>query len=403
MARKALEAVFGALGSGLIGYGRDEKRRFDEAQTEMDREERRKRDAMRNALTIFDMDLDPTADLQARGRGLNQSAQLAQAAPSVAGMPPMGAVGSALASAGRTMDNDVARGRTINIEGTDYTQPFSRSAQGRAESARRQSETDRAVRRVEGREDAAFESGLRTKEQAAAETARRGGDDRAARADAARRAAAEYIQRARGRVIPASFEGMPPTVIPYKPEELNALRTEVYAEYGLQPSGQWLPEGYTPPPVPAGGEATSPIEQWMVKNRPLTNESPESYWERWKASLVAPAPSASAASPVSSPASAPADTTPTPRATAPDPRTPIRGSSGSFDARGESRSVTSGGVTDRARALQRELSNLESLKRGTMASRDRYASTAERREELTRELLDLGYVVEMGLLRPVRR
>lgn len=55
MARNTLEAVFGALGSGLVGYGRDQKRRYDESQDAADREERRKRQELADALQAAEM------------------------------------------------------------------------------------------------------------------------------------------------------------------------------------------------------------------------------------------------------------------------------------------------------------------------------------------------------------
>ena len=125
MARNTLEAVFGALGAGLTGYGRDAARRREEEQARLDRE----RQADRDRLALFEAGLEPSADVQGRRQRLTQATQATQAMAG-APMPGMSAVGPALAAATRAMGEDVDRGRRITIGGTEYVQPFSRTAQG---------------------------------------------------------------------------------------------------------------------------------------------------------------------------------------------------------------------------------------------------------------------------------
>lgn len=125
MARNTLEAVFGALGAGLTGYGRDAARRREEEQTRLDRE----RQAERDRLAMFEAGLEPSADVQGRRQRLTQATQATQAMAG-APMPGMSAVGPALAAATRAMGEDVDRGRRITVGGTEYVQPFSRTAQG---------------------------------------------------------------------------------------------------------------------------------------------------------------------------------------------------------------------------------------------------------------------------------
>ena len=175
MARKALEAVFGALGSGLVGYGRDEKRRFDETQTEMDREERRKRQELTDSLTA--------AEMMESGRW-GSEAQLRERQGGAARTVLSAALGAVPSAAGRTnavLPTDMAtasgtlsRGQNapkVSVGGQDLR--MLQTAEDERRLAQAQSGMDRSARRMEGREDAAFESGLRTKEQAAAEAGRR--------------------------------------------------------------------------------------------------------------------------------------------------------------------------------------------------------------------------------------
>jgi hypothetical protein len=121
----------------------------------------------------------------------------------------------------------------------------------RARIATAQAGMDRAARRTEGREDAVFESGLATERDAAGVKARQSGDERADRIDRTRRAAAEYLQQSKGRIVPGLFGGSS-TVQPYTPDELKELRRAVYGEYGLNPDGSNLTVAL---PAGAGGEA----------------------------------------------------------------------------------------------------------------------------------------------------
>lgn len=52
MARSTLEAVFGALGAGLQGYGRDRNVRFEQEQARLDRERQMQRDRLADELSV---------------------------------------------------------------------------------------------------------------------------------------------------------------------------------------------------------------------------------------------------------------------------------------------------------------------------------------------------------------
>ena len=129
MARNTLEAVFGALGAGLTGYGRDAARRREEQQAEIARQDELARTLAERQLRIFQSGLEEAAPATQRAQNVGQFGQMAQAAQGA--MPaPMSAVGRALQSAGSGMQTDIQRGRRVTIGGTEYVQPFSRTAQG---------------------------------------------------------------------------------------------------------------------------------------------------------------------------------------------------------------------------------------------------------------------------------
>lgn len=151
MARNTLEAVFGALGAGLRGYGQDVSRRREMEQAEIARQDELARTLAERQLRIFQSGLEEAAPAADRARNVGQFGQMAQAAQ-VAMPGPMSAVGRALQSAGSAMQTDIQRGRRTTIGGTEYVQPFSRTTQ--AQQARAQeSAADRAARAAEKQAD----------------------------------------------------------------------------------------------------------------------------------------------------------------------------------------------------------------------------------------------------------
>lgn len=235
MARNTLEAVFGALGAGLTGYGRDAARRREEEQTRLDRE----RQADRDRLAMFEAGLEPSADVQGRRQRLTQATQATQAMAG-APMPGMSAVGPALAAATRAMGEDVDRGRRITIGGTEYVQPFSRTAQG-IEQRELQREAEARDRRMADEMKLIGARGAEDRRTLAARTATTQREDMNERK---RRAAAEFLQAAREGVI----EQDPNDQYKQRKRALNIqerkqLREDTYAAYGLNPDGSVLTAG----------------------------------------------------------------------------------------------------------------------------------------------------------------
>jgi hypothetical protein len=252
MARNALEAVFGALGGGLVGYGKDKQNRYAQEQDAIDREERRKRTELADVLKAAEMvqsgSYGTESQLQARQQRAGLTAMQAALFAATAGKGPPSAA---------PMPTDVARAvpqlrrgmdaPSVSIGGQNLR--LLETETDRARIAAAQAGMDRAARRTEGRQDAVFESGLAIERDAAGVKARQSGDERADRNDRTRRAAAEYLQRSKGgRILPGAF-GAQSTIQPYTPDELKELRTEIYAAYGLNPSGSDLTDG-VPTPVP---------------------------------------------------------------------------------------------------------------------------------------------------------
>ena len=153
MARSTLEAVFGALGAGLQGYGADKNLRMNREEERLRREEEARRAADQQRIQLFQSGLEVAAPLEQRAKTLGQSGALAGAAPSVPGMASSGLLGRALAQAGRDMGTDLTRGRRLNLGGVDYVQPFSRTTAGREEREQgvqaRQAQLEQATRAAE--------------------------------------------------------------------------------------------------------------------------------------------------------------------------------------------------------------------------------------------------------------
>lgn len=77
MARNALEAVFGSLGAGLRGFGRDEARRYAEEQDRLDRERQSSRDRLADEVQVADLlsrGFGGPQEVQAQGRERAQTA-----------------------------------------------------------------------------------------------------------------------------------------------------------------------------------------------------------------------------------------------------------------------------------------------------------------------------------------
>lgn len=162
MARNALEAVFGALGGGLVGYGRDKQIRYGQEQDAIDREENRlarelaaRQSAEQRKISLFQSGLEEAAPLNERAQNMGQASQLAQAlsaVPASVGMPATviaSAVQRALSNASSGMTSDLSRGRKLTVDGTDYVQPFSRTPDGRAERERMQGASDARVKAMQ--------------------------------------------------------------------------------------------------------------------------------------------------------------------------------------------------------------------------------------------------------------
>lgn len=149
MARNTLEAVFGALGAGLTGYGR-ERREKQEA------EERRKRESDLMRVQMLGMGFEPEGgESTRRSQRLAQAGQLAQAGsqmPRSPGMPNMSVIGRALSQASQ----DVPLGRSITVGGERFVQPLSQMPEALAR--RRAEEEERRTIRAEERALKDFET-----------------------------------------------------------------------------------------------------------------------------------------------------------------------------------------------------------------------------------------------------
>ena len=155
MARNALEAVFGALGGGLVGYGKDKNLRMDREEERLARELAARQSAEQRRISLFQSGLEDAAPLRERAANMGTASSAVQAMAKmppggrtdpVAGMPVgMSAVANALSSASSGMQSDLGRGRSLTVDGRDYVQPFSRSPEGRAERDARQKQSEARV------------------------------------------------------------------------------------------------------------------------------------------------------------------------------------------------------------------------------------------------------------------
>jgi hypothetical protein len=68
MARNALEAVFGALGGGLVGYGKDKNLRMDREEERLARELAARQREEQRRLDLFNAGLDEETSLRQQSR-----------------------------------------------------------------------------------------------------------------------------------------------------------------------------------------------------------------------------------------------------------------------------------------------------------------------------------------------
>jgi hypothetical protein len=177
MARNALEAVFGALGGGLVGYGKDKTARMDREEERLARELAARQSAEQRRIALFNAGLEEAAPLRERASNLGTASSAVDA---VAGMPPVGgmpvgmsAVANALSSASSGMQSDLSRGRSLTVDGRDYVQPYSRTPEGREERATQtQRDRDKLLAQQVRERDAARAKA--EEETARAKTARTG-------------------------------------------------------------------------------------------------------------------------------------------------------------------------------------------------------------------------------------
>jgi hypothetical protein len=176
MARNTLEAVFGAVGAGLTGYGQSERQKREE-------EERRRRESFDRAINLDRLGYQPEdqARLGAQQR-TQEAAALARSAPT--GMPgfPGSAVGRALEAAA-TRPPDIARGRQLTVDGQTYVQPFSESRAGiRAQEATlQQAQEERTAARRAAEEEREAKRSLESQRRGFAQQAEQGRLDRESR------------------------------------------------------------------------------------------------------------------------------------------------------------------------------------------------------------------------------
>ena len=130
MARNALEAVFGALGGGLVGYGKDKNLRMDREEERLARELAARQTADQRQIGLVSAGFEDEGTLRKRPATMRTAGAAAQA------IPMSGTIGSALDVASRQMDSNITGGRRITLsDGTTYVQPYDRTPEGREERA----------------------------------------------------------------------------------------------------------------------------------------------------------------------------------------------------------------------------------------------------------------------------
>jgi hypothetical protein len=266
MARNALEAVFGALGGGLVGYGKDKTARMDREEERLARELAARQTAERNRMSMLGMGFDPEEELQQR------ETTLGAAGAGLGAIPMSGTMGPALDAAARQMQSDRSRGRSFTLGDERWAQPFSRTQEGREERATQaeQARDERLARQVRERDAArATEEKEITRIKTTAEA---NADLRLRR----QRADALFRQLLRDKVTEPSPSGYGPgTKREYTTDERNALQEEIYGQQGLNIRGDELPVGASEagvssasePPRPALKPGTSRRDRWEELKR----------------------------------------------------------------------------------------------------------------------------------------
>lgn len=129
MARNALEAVFGALGGGLVGYGKDKNLRMDREEERLARELAARQREEQRRFDLFKAGFDEEKPLRQQPT-TTQAAGLAARA-----IPMSGTIGPVLDAVSQQMDSNITRGRSYEVDGKRYVQPYDRTPEGREERA----------------------------------------------------------------------------------------------------------------------------------------------------------------------------------------------------------------------------------------------------------------------------
>lgn len=267
MARNALEAVFGALGSGLVGYGKDQQIRYGREQDALEREERRKRTELADALQAASMlesgRWGTEAQLQGRMGDAGKTAMQAALFAATAGKGPPSAA---------PMPTDVARAvpqlrqgmdaPRVSVGGQDLRLLETESDRNQFERAGRME--DAALGRQQDRVDAKEDSERKFQQDRALTRIRTSADADADLRSRRQRADAEFRQAVRiGKMVPGKNSWDAPVRTPLSSAEVDALRESIYPKYGITVEGGLLPSGVegpvaTPAPAPTIPEPTRP-------------------------------------------------------------------------------------------------------------------------------------------------
>ena len=379
MARNTLEAVFGALGAGLTGYGRDVARRREEEQARLDRE----RQAERDRLAMFEAGLEPSADVQGRRQRLTQATQATQAMAG-APMPGMSAVGSALAAATRAMGEDVDRGRRITIGGTEYVQPFSRTLEGR-EQAKRTREAQQEIL-------------TRQREEAALDRQRKDNEQALIAAGVPRRDAAALAAAPLGTVLPSFLAQR------LRPAPEDPMQSVVERLSMTRIPDQTSPDGFRYLGPEEIQDRVSTIRQVLGGQAPMR----EAVGTGMGGAAV------DIAQATKNRDEAIASIRANPRIADKDAAIAEVNAQFERDTRQTPPPVSDAPVTEpaappqandeqRIRSLRDELRELERGKRGTIKAREQYQANEPRREALRLALEEAGYRYANGTLVPIRR
>ena len=109
MARNALEAVFGALGGGLVGYGKDKNLRMDREEERLARELAARQREEQRRFDLFKAGFDEEKPLRQQPTTTQAAGLAAQA------IPMSGTIGPVLDAVSQQMDSNITRGRGWHI------------------------------------------------------------------------------------------------------------------------------------------------------------------------------------------------------------------------------------------------------------------------------------------------